>query len=255
MRRWPSAAAFPPAPPRPGGARGPRRPFAEAPAHLPLPSLGCFNPGARSSALDYAGAKPDSATPRPMTSLMLTAPGECQMEQPATASSQGEKSLRSTLEVCNDQRNWAVESGPVGVTEETLAQAFGGGFTGASWEGRYPGPVTALSARRARRARARRCPPLHPPPRAPTRPSTGRYHLQAGPSSQQALPEGGTRVARGYRSATSTAQSDRALQPRLAPGGRRGGRAGALVLAQAQGKLLPEMSANWPCCITPFLRV
>lgn len=167
MRRWPSAAAFPPAPPRPGGPRGPRRPFAEAPAHLPLPSLGCFNPGARSSALDYAGAKRYSATPRPMTSLMLTAPGECQMEQPATASSQGEKSLRSTLEVCNDQRNWAVESGPVGVTEETLAQAFGGGFTGASWEGRYPGPVTALGARRARRARARRCPPPTPHPGLP----------------------------------------------------------------------------------------
>lgn len=29
--------------------------------------------------------------------------GECQMEQPATASSQGEKSLRCTLEVFNDQ--------------------------------------------------------------------------------------------------------------------------------------------------------
>lgn len=186
MRRWPSAAAFPPAPPRPGGARGPRRPFAEAPAHLPLPSLGCFNPGARSSALDYAGAKRYSATPRPMTSLMLTAPGECQMEQPATASSQGEKSLRSTSEVCNDQRNWAVESGPVGVTEETLAQAFGGGFTGASWEGRYPGPATALSARRARRARARRCPP--PPP--PTPGSHSAVHPQTPPTGGPQQPAG-----------------------------------------------------------------
>lgn len=185
MRRWPSAAAFPPAPPRPRGARGPRRPFAEAPAHLPLPSLGCFNPGARSSALDYAGAKPDSATPRPMTSLMLTAPGECQMEQPATASSQGEKSLRSTLEVFNDQRNWAVESAPVGVTEETLAQAFGGGFTGASWEGRYPGPVTALGARRARRARARRCPPQPPTPG-----SHSAIHRQTPPTDGPQQPAG-----------------------------------------------------------------
>lgn len=137
---------------------------------------------------------------------ITSAHGECQMAQPAAASSQGEKSLRSTLEVFNDQRNWAVESAAVRVTEGRLAQAFGNGFVRASKRRGKEGTQRPPP-------RSARAGPTALSPGAPARWSTGRHHPQAGPSSQQALQDGGTGAARCHRSATSSAEWQRPPAP------------------------------------------
>lgn len=150
------------------------------------------------------------------------------MEQPATASSQGEKSLRCTLEVFNDQCNWAVESVPVRVTKEILAQAFGKGFIRA-----IVGKKAPSSRHCAQRSASR---DLGAQLRARPRGSYSAVHGQTpltGRTRQPAGAPGGRYTSRQVAVPSSPAQRSEVAR----------GRAGALVLAQAHG-LLFEMSAE-----------